>query len=75
MKMNTIGVSHMTLPESNKSESSHDETDLLLRASRRAHFIVLVMILALGQPFLGEHYGPTASSQHGQFASRGSCRS
>lgn len=58
MKMNTIGVSHMTLPESNKSESSHDETDLLLRASRRAHFIVLVMILALGATVLGRALWP-----------------
>jgi hypothetical protein len=50
----------MTLPESQKSESSHDETDLLLRASRRGLFIVLFMILALGATVLGRALWPNS---------------
>jgi hypothetical protein len=48
----------MTLPEPQKTESSHDETDLLLRASRRALFIVLLMVLALGATVLGRALWP-----------------
>jgi hypothetical protein len=48
----------MTLPEPSKNRSSHDETDLLLRASRRALFIVLLMVLALGATVLGRALWP-----------------
>jgi hypothetical protein len=48
----------MTLPEPQKTESSHDKTDLLLRASRRALFIVLLMVLALGATILGRALWP-----------------
>jgi hypothetical protein len=48
----------MTLPEPQKRESSQDETDLLLRASRRALFLVLLLILALGATVLGRALWP-----------------
>jgi hypothetical protein len=48
----------MTLPEPQKRESSEDETDLLLRASRRALFLVLLLILALGATVLGRALWP-----------------
>ena len=51
----------MSLPEPQKSESSHNETDLLLRASRRALFIVLLMILALGATVLGRALWPDSA--------------
>lgn len=56
--MNMIGVSNMSIPESQKNESPRNETDLLLRASRRALFIVLLMILALGATVLGRALWP-----------------
>jgi hypothetical protein len=56
--MNTTGVSNMSLPESQKSESSHDKTDLLLRASRRALFVVLLMVVAFGATVLGRAIWP-----------------
>lgn len=48
----------MTLPEPQKKESFQDKTDLLLRASRRALFIILLMILALGATVLGRALWP-----------------
>jgi hypothetical protein len=59
--MNTTGVSDMSLPEPHKSESSNNETDLLLCASRRALFIVLLMILALGATVLGRALWPESA--------------
>ena len=59
--MKTTGVYNMTLPEPRESEFLHDETDLLLRASRRALFIVLFMILALGATVLGRALWPNSA--------------
>ena len=56
--MSTTGVSHVNLPNHQKSESPMDQTDLFLRASRRALFIVLLMILALGATVLGRALWP-----------------
>ena len=48
----------MNLHNPPKSESPTDQTDLFLRASRRALFIVLLMILALGATVLGRALWP-----------------
>lgn len=48
----------MTLPEPQRSAVSHDEMDLLLRASRRALATVLFMILAFGATVLGRTLWP-----------------
>jgi hypothetical protein len=56
--MNMTGV-HMTLPESQKVESSND-MDLLLRSSRRALVVVLFAILLLGATVVGMAFWPSS---------------
>jgi hypothetical protein len=48
----------MTLPEPQKDIPTHNQSELLLRASRRALFILLLMILALGATLLGRAVWP-----------------
>lgn len=51
----------MNLPEPQNTESSQDRMELFLRASRRALFIVLLMILALGATVLGRALWPDSA--------------
>jgi hypothetical protein len=48
----------MTLPTSQNNQSAANNTDFLLRASRRGLFIVLLMILAFGATLLGAAVWP-----------------
>jgi hypothetical protein len=59
--MNSIGVSKMTLPTPHESKSTHEGADLLLRASRRALLIVLLMIFAFGATLLGRLLWPESA--------------
>ena len=51
----------MTRPEPQARESTHDETDLLLRASRRALVIVLFMVLTFGATVIGRSVWPDST--------------
>src|ERR1700694_2745743 len=56
--MHYTGVSRVIPPKPQSGQSARDDTDLLLRASRRALFIVLLMIFALGGTVLGRALWP-----------------